>query len=535
MVENWRWKWEHRDDDDDTITKQRQNAILRALRLRQNLRRGDWVPPLPRSHLGPDASAAEADSFLISGPWFIFRLELQEEYTKLHRIPKPDPRYWETIKWEHKQRWEQYEKYRCVVGEAPCHWKWRHESRSPEPEHLLPIVPMGLPPPSPAISYTSSENDELDTIDLSTTEQPDGYWTQKGSMGMVGQCQNPAEFSGAPSPTPPPRSPRTRLEQLGPMPPCDDGFGSLADWWKEKQEIDDALRAPQAGRAERVEQKPMLEDPEAMPHQKDLIEGLQRTDQRDKNGAGDCVGAPFAAPGRRLRLRPRDRSHRAAMTPPPDAPQPPAPRRSERIKSLKRQAVPLSSQDAPPNKRIRFVREVAEPPTVQTGTKTTRPKSGSSCTLPKKDEDAAETGRGRGRPKKETMANEFPSKEGEADATLKRGPKKSAGKKGVPANTTPKRGRGHPKKEPDIAKIPVPLPKIGKAAQAISGPSKRGRGHLKEPSTDKSTSVQQQPPDNRRGIRKGAPAVIKSASISPTPPAALPVPGRRRGRSQRQT
>ena len=86
----WKWRWKQQAADDsesagcarDTQTEQ---LVARALRLRQHLRRGENAPVLPRSCLEQDAAASQAESFLISRPWFIFRIEIAEERTRYDR------------------------------------------------------------------------------------------------------------------------------------------------------------------------------------------------------------------------------------------------------------------------------------------------------------------------------------------------------------------------------------------------------------------------------------------------------------------
>ncbi|EJT69526.1 hypothetical protein GGTG_13145 [Gaeumannomyces tritici R3-111a-1] len=403
-VGDWRWKWERQDADQETISQETHQLALRALRLRQNLRRGEWVPATPRRRLGPDSSTAEAESFLISRPWFLYRLDLEEEYTKLARSSNDDPKYWKTIELEHWRRWEENGEYRLADDGAPCYWKWRHESPSPEREHT---------PTSPGISYTPSEVDELETIGLPRPQQPASYWVQNGPKPLVGQCKNPGAFSRTPSPTPsprtrfarlgsmpdiyivggleqreiwlakkreieaalkamegneaelpdqwptpPPLSPRARLKRLGPMPEHESlfGDGGASEWRRMKKEIDDALEAVQARRVEQ-EQGAADGDDEAMPDEEEPVEAvvdLQRAGQSDQDGAGGGSDAA-AAPPRQTQGKPRARSRRAEAVPAPDVPQPPAPRRSAR-NALKRGADPPSPQDAPPNKRTRLVR-----------------------------------------------------------------------------------------------------------------------------------------------------------------------------------
>ena len=59
----WSWQQDGGSDEKDL------NAIVaRALELRQNLRRGENIPLVPRSRLPPHASRAEGESFIMSRP-----------------------------------------------------------------------------------------------------------------------------------------------------------------------------------------------------------------------------------------------------------------------------------------------------------------------------------------------------------------------------------------------------------------------------------------------------------------------------------
>ncbi|KLU83777.1 hypothetical protein MAPG_02828 [Magnaporthiopsis poae ATCC 64411] len=148
-------------------------------------------------------------------------------------------------------------------------------------------------------------------------------------------------------------------------------------------------------------------------------------------------------PRKRSHRRPATRRPRRQMSPPPDTPKLLALCHSDRTASVKRQAVPLSPKDAPPNMRIRFAPEVAESPTVHPG-------------------------RGRGC-RKTRLVNDPPSTEREVDTTLRRGPISPEKPAEVSADITTKRGRGRPKKGPDIAKITVPPPESERLSGAIDG------------------------------------------------------------------
>lgn len=75
-ISEWRWKWQQHSSDgsgsSDSVTTDAQQLLIRALYLRQNLRRGENSPVLPRSHLKQNATALQAELFIITRPWFIF-------------------------------------------------------------------------------------------------------------------------------------------------------------------------------------------------------------------------------------------------------------------------------------------------------------------------------------------------------------------------------------------------------------------------------------------------------------------------------
>ena len=129
--------------------------MARAVRLRQNLRRGETAPVLPRSHLKSSDSPSQAESFLISRPWVVFQIEVAEEGARYRRLSPDDRRLYphapreEVVKW-----WKERGDWRDAFNrwltdgsrqlvESVNAWKWRHESPSPEPEDP-PDYPRGL-------------------------------------------------------------------------------------------------------------------------------------------------------------------------------------------------------------------------------------------------------------------------------------------------------------------------------------------------------------------------------------------------------
>ncbi|CZR50564.1 uncharacterized protein PAC_00438 [Phialocephala subalpina] len=181
----WKWRWEQTADGSESAGyargTQREQLVARVLRLRQNLRRGENAPVLPQSCLEQDATASQFESFIISRPWFIFRIELAEERTRYYRLSVDERRRYpysartQVIKWwKERGDWrEEFDRKNCVTS-----WKWRHESPSPEPEDLTPIKNMkDSPLDTMDMDFTPSEIDDLETIELPDSEQPKGFWT----------------------------------------------------------------------------------------------------------------------------------------------------------------------------------------------------------------------------------------------------------------------------------------------------------------------------------------------------------------------
>jgi hypothetical protein len=177
----WRWQPEGAADDYNRRYQDTTELVARAMRLRKNLRRGEHGPVIPRSHPGQDTTAAQAESFLISRPWFIFQVEVAEESLRYRRLCNEDRRRYphsarkQVIKWwKERGDWrDEFDKTNWVTG-----WKWRHESPSPEPEDLTPMnnIQDSVLEGAADMEFTPSEVDELDTIDLPRSKQPKGFW-----------------------------------------------------------------------------------------------------------------------------------------------------------------------------------------------------------------------------------------------------------------------------------------------------------------------------------------------------------------------
>ncbi|EFY85259.1 hypothetical protein MAC_08719 [Metarhizium acridum CQMa 102] len=184
--QDWKWWWEPAMAVNDlgSGNDYEYELAARAVRLRQNLARGEYAPVVPRSHPGHHTTAAEAEAFLISRPWFIFQLEMAEEAHRYMRLSNEGHgRYSYSVQdqvikwWKERGDWrDEFNKSNCVTA-----WKWRHESPSPEPEDLAPLNPMKENPLDVAaeMEFTPSEIDELETINLPRSDQPQGFWVAK--------------------------------------------------------------------------------------------------------------------------------------------------------------------------------------------------------------------------------------------------------------------------------------------------------------------------------------------------------------------
>ena len=163
-IAEWRWRWDRDITDRHEHGKQ---LVKRALGLRQNLRRGETCPVQPRSHLQPDATASQAESFLISRPWFTWYLETSEESKRNTRLPS---KYWRSTAKHIVKRWKERGDWRerdlGHLRPSPVYsWKWRHESPSPEPEDLTPLTNIeDSPLEAVDMDFTPSEIDAFEEI-----------------------------------------------------------------------------------------------------------------------------------------------------------------------------------------------------------------------------------------------------------------------------------------------------------------------------------------------------------------------------------
>lgn len=175
----WKWSWQDGDAatgwaDSHGSGLNLQHPILRAVRLRRGVRRHEVCPVAPRSRLPDDVSASQAESFIISRPWFMYPHEVFEEERRFARVPSK--RLWHyrepkgklvTERWKLRGDWK--EGWRdFITGKNHIGWKWRHETPSPEPEDLTPLNTHEL-------EFTPSEVDALEAIPPPTPEPEQRY------------------------------------------------------------------------------------------------------------------------------------------------------------------------------------------------------------------------------------------------------------------------------------------------------------------------------------------------------------------------
>ncbi|KAL2175262.1 uncharacterized protein P884DRAFT_331324 [Thermothelomyces heterothallicus CBS 202.75] len=172
----WKWWWQHGDAAAEwtpsataTATNPK-HPITRALELRRDLQRGEHAPVMPRSRLPDDASASQAESFIMSRPWAVYQTDYVEELQRFNRIPPQKARhYLDSMakpvieRWKSRGDWK--DEWGAPDSEVVPGWKWRHESPSPEPEDLTPLETMDL-------EFTPSEVDALEAIRPPTPPPP---------------------------------------------------------------------------------------------------------------------------------------------------------------------------------------------------------------------------------------------------------------------------------------------------------------------------------------------------------------------------
>ena len=164
----WKWRWQN----DDTVPKYAvpdgtglnlQDPIRRAVHLRRDLRRHEISPVPPRSRLQDDVSASQAESFIISRPWFMYSLEVCAEGSRIDRIPIERRWHYKESnaklvieRWKSRGDWREGWTDLLTKRDIPG-WKWRHETPSPGPEDLTSLNTNDM-------EFTPSEVDALEAI-----------------------------------------------------------------------------------------------------------------------------------------------------------------------------------------------------------------------------------------------------------------------------------------------------------------------------------------------------------------------------------
>jgi len=187
---DWKWSWQHGDaaaewrrGDHRAMARNPQHPITRALQLRRGLRRGEHSPVPPRSHLAGDVSASQAESFIMSRPWFMFAVEASEEPERSSRLsPDMYRRYVSSKPPGLKDRWEERGDWKPewrprATGKTLIGWKWRHESPSPEPEDLSGLEDLA------SFDLTPSEADALEAVPPPSPPTPRPVYVPPTSPG----------------------------------------------------------------------------------------------------------------------------------------------------------------------------------------------------------------------------------------------------------------------------------------------------------------------------------------------------------------
>jgi hypothetical protein len=135
--------------------------------IRQHLeRKGEWMahPSAPSHAADVDVDAYSRESLITSRPWYLWKLEVEEEAIRLarplHTVLRDREKAAKTVtaRWkaqgDWKESWVEYDSdnRRLLPG-----WKWRHESPSPEPAdpNEMDFSPSeidaleSIPPPTP--------------------------------------------------------------------------------------------------------------------------------------------------------------------------------------------------------------------------------------------------------------------------------------------------------------------------------------------------------------------------------------------------
>ncbi|UQC87225.1 uncharacterized protein CLUP02_12727 [Colletotrichum lupini] len=405
----WRWKWEQENGQDTDGQRVQEDLITCTLLSRKDLRRGEHVPVEPQPSLVEGATAHEAESFLTSRPWFLYKLEVTEEKQRADRVSFKDQYKLPQgscvdhviERWKARGDWkDQYDE------DGVTSWRWGHESPSPEPEVLTPMQNMRESDSLDAsvMDFTPSELDELEVNELPWDEQPETYWvTPKGMERMPGfPGEMPKSHSADYS------SPQMHISRSART----EALGSRKEG-PEKRGARNRLSADASAEKPPEPREPALSHPPQKARR-----GRPRRTQNETTITHDHDKSSFA------------------------------PRRSARIAGTKRSAESATTEAAPSKRsRGRKPSDAGHP----TGSESMPTKKRSApIRLPAGEETKAAPKRGRGRPKMEAP-EPAPTKKtikGQPGQARGRGRSSKKGSEPEPLQESPpKRGRGRPRKE----------------------------------------------------------------------------------------
>ncbi|KAK7917944.1 hypothetical protein PG985_009818 [Apiospora marii] len=446
---DWRWPWERQGADErEAVEAGRKELVLRALRQRQHLRRGEHVPGPAQAHLEPDSSIAQAESFLVSRPWFLFRLERFEDTMRHNRLDQATRlRHKGRLGPSVKERWQARGEWRREFGLTPgfdiervTAWKWRHESPSPEPEDLgcitKPLQPVSLRRYHDDLRFTPSEYDEIEVLERMLEDRPENSWIVQDS-----------DFDQPPIPG----QVHREIEGRGPIFPSADSGQNGEPGTLVGMSGGGLLAQGQGifGRALNTE-SPAQPEPTDEPKKPENEESPE--DAGEPEELGEAEELPLAPPTN-LEREQSKQSDRASS--------PPAPRQSARAAaaSRKREAEAPLPEPEPPKRARRTTK--ATPAAVPT---TTAAKGKKATPASSSKAGGAKRGRPAGRPRKSLVPASEPLPETEKKEALVK----------EAAETPARRGRP-PKEQPETAPSTSAAKPSKKAAAAAKPAARRGR------------------------------------------------------------
>lgn len=176
---SWTWRWQTENGEDEEAVRQKAIAVVkRALHLREGMVRGETVPVIPRTNLSPQATASQAEAFIISRPWFMYQLELADEEMRHSRAPLKERKHIDidsptsivTRWWKERGDWRD----KATEVHTEISWKWRHETPEPPFADLSPMDNMinstldGIE----EMGFSPSEIAELEKIESGFYDDP---------------------------------------------------------------------------------------------------------------------------------------------------------------------------------------------------------------------------------------------------------------------------------------------------------------------------------------------------------------------------